>query len=345
MRTFLWAILVLGFAVGCGGAQSAESTTPTSAGSLNLPESAWARTDIPEAGMTVELPGAPVRQVQTNAEGRSIQYVVSADPLAVVVSVETSSAVIVPARETAVLDAVAELLVERARAPRQGCTTTPVQTIEHQGRPGRFFVSASCRGIQQGTLATAMFLHGSAIVTMAIVGSGLSPETLRPIVARVGESIEFGVVPSWFLPVSTYLEAPNVPGLSLAMPGQPELETTEEGEEVTARFTSEPITGLGAIVSVTRPASHALGEYCAGLENHDQLTLTARTGGVVEGSNLTFCEVRGRRASDPSILEIHDVFVVSGAVIELVWVGPYVPAFIAGGEAQLRDMRASIRVD
>ena len=128
------------------------------------------------------------------------------------------------------------------------------------------------------------------------------------------------------------------------MPAQPELETREEDGEATARFTSEPIAGLGVIVSVTRPASHTLADYCAGLENHGQLTMTERTGGVVQGSNLTFCEVRGRRANDSSILEIHDVFVVSGAVLELIWVGPYSPAFIAGGEAQLHDMRASIQV-
>lgn len=133
--------------------------------------------------MTIDLPGVPMRQVLTNAEGRSTQYVVNAEPLAVVIGVETASGVIVPARETAVLDAVADLLVERARAPRQDCTTTPVQTVEHQGRPGRLFLSASCTGIQHGTLATAVFLHGSSILTLAIVGNGLSPETLRTFLA------------------------------------------------------------------------------------------------------------------------------------------------------------------
>jgi hypothetical protein len=58
---------------------------------------------------------------------------------------------------------------------------------------------------------------------------------------------------------------------------------------------------------------------------------------------IPFCQVRARRVANPAVLEIHDVMIVGGAVLELTWVGPYLPSFVAGGEAQLEAIRASIQ--
>jgi hypothetical protein len=54
--------------------------------------------------------------------------------------------------------------------------------------------------------------------------------------------------------------------------------------------------------------------------------------------------VRGRHARRPELYEIHRVSVVSGTVVELAWAGPNVPAFIAGGDAQLAEIAASVQL-
>ncbi|AKF03584.1 hypothetical protein [Sandaracinus amylolyticus] len=327
-------------ALGCGGAQSAPSGTT----SVNLPESAWARAAIPEGGFSIDMPGTPARQVSTREDGETVQYVVGQEPLAFVVSIEALTGVVTPALEAAALDRVGALMVERSRDPQRACTPRPVRTIEHQGHAGRLFVGADCRALGDGAMSAAVFLHGRAVVSLVVVGAGLAEAQVEALGARVIESIAFGEAPSWFLPVDARVDVALLPGLSFAMPGAPSLETIQEEHGTTARYTSEPIRGLGTLVLVTRPATLPLAQYCELLQTSASLTMTERRDDVLPGSGVTYCEVRGRREADPNVIEIHDVLIASGAVIELVWVGPFSPSFVAGGDAQLRDIRASLQL-
>ncbi|UJR83946.1 hypothetical protein [Sandaracinus amylolyticus] len=329
-------------ALGCGGAQSAPSGTTPSA--LNLPESAWARADIPEGGFSLELPGTPARQVSTREDGETVQYVIAREPLAVVVSIEQLAGVVTPALEPTSLDRVGALMVERSRDPQRACTPRPVRTISHEGHAGRLFVGADCHALGDGAMGAAVFLHGRAVVSLVVVGAGLPEAQVEGLAARVVDSIVFGPAPSWFLPVDARVEVALVPGLAFSMPGEPSLETLQEEHGTTARYVSEPIAGLGTLVLVTRPAAFPLAQYCNVLQTGGGLTMTERRDDVLPGSGAAYCEVRGRREADPNVIEIHDVLLAGGAVIEIIWVGPFTPAFVAGGDAQMQAMRASLQL-
>jgi hypothetical protein len=325
-------------ALGCGGA---TASTTTAASAVNIADSEWARAEVPEGGISIEMPGRAVRRVSTRDDGQTFEYVVAREPLAFIAAIEHFEAVVLPESEPASLDAVAALFASRAIDAQRQCTNGAIANVTVGGHAGRMLVSTDCASFSGGSMATAAFIHGASLISLVIVGAGVPGESTRALMQRMIESIEFGEPRSWFMPVNTPMTFVNVPGLTLMMPEGATSDVVEMEGHITARYTAEPIRGSALVVVATTPATLAVGQYCSALESVASLELPTRQDHLQE--TIPFCQVRARRVANPAVLEIHDVMIVGGAVLELTWVGPYLPSFVAGGEAQLEAIRASIQ--
>lgn len=341
--------LVLGLGLSaCGGASGAGGTTPASGddgqATINIPASEWTRTAIGEAGLSIELPGEATRQVVTRDTTHDVRYVIERGHFGALVLVETLGGVVTPEHEEEALDRGAGAIVHSLSSSSH-CTARPAESVTVAGRPARLVLGDECREPAQGAMATVMWLHGSAFVSALVATEHVSAGALRPVLERMIESVELGEAPSWFLPVDQDVTPPNLTGVHFSMPGAPHSEVVQTEEQTVARYTSEPIHGLAALAIAASPSPLTFAQYCDALVHHERLTMTERRDGTLERAGVPYCEVRGRRAADTNLLEVHDLMLVGGGVLELVWVGPMSPSFVAGGDLQMAAMRSSVRVD
>lgn len=336
------SIALVGSAMGaCGGAASATApTTPDAELTLNIPAEEWARIEVPEGGLSLEAPGQAARRVVTRDESQTFEYLVTREPIAVVVAVERLDAIVVGDAERTGLDAVAALYGRRSAETARACTPSTPETITVAGHEGRLVPAVDCRRFSNGSLVSVAFMHGPLLLSVLVLGTGVGLPTIRAVMARTIESIELAPAPSWFQPVDTDVAIANVPGLTVRMPHGVVSEVTEQEGSVTARYTSEPLRGMAAIVSVTTPATLTAAQYCAAVTSAGDIDLVDERSHLGEPS--PYCQVRGRVAARPELFQIHDVRVIGSAVVEMMWVGPFRPEFVSGGDAQLAEMRASL---
>lgn len=337
---FLGAFLFLG----CGASAPPTSSSADAVSSMNLPDSVWERFDVPEGGISLEGPGPAARQVSTRDDGRTYEYLVEREPLGVVIAVEHFEGIVTGDRIPVALDAVAAEFARRTGETSRACTPRPIAAVTIAGLEGREIAAGDCTAMGNGAMVTFAFIHGSALVSAIVAGQGVDLDTVRVVAQRVRQSVVLGTTPSWFTPVDQEVTVANVPGLTFRMPASPRTELTERDTGSTARITSEPIRGMAVVANVTVPAALPATGYCSALETNGNMEMVERSDHPSPDGSGFYCEVRGHRIGQTDLYEIHQVQVFGGIVFEIAWAGPFSPAFIPGGEAQLRDVVSSLRL-